>query len=125
MFKRLRWITLGALAGVSGSIWVQRKVRGAVDRMVPQQVASRLQQRVGQVRADLEASVREGREAMEARDAELRARLPDGVTPMARPGVIEAVAFEAAAMEADGQMSELDVARRNRSTVRSRRLGRK
>jgi hypothetical protein len=62
---------------------------------------------------------------MEARDAELRARLPDGVTPMARPGVIEAVAFEAAAMEADGQMSELDVARRNRSTVRSRRLGRK
>lgn len=125
MFKRLRWITLGALAGASGSIWVQRKVRGAVDRMVPQQVASRLQQRVGQVRADLEASVREGREAMEARDAELRARLPDGVTPMARPGVIEAVAFEAAAMEADGQMSELDVARRNRSTVRSRRLGRK
>jgi hypothetical protein len=85
MFKRLRWLGLGALAGVGGSIWAQRRVRQAVDRVMPAQLGHELRRRVGRVSADVRASLGEGRTAMAEREAELRARLPDGVTAL--PGI--------------------------------------
>jgi hypothetical protein len=100
VFKRLRWLTLGALAGVSGSIWVQRRLHQAIERVTPQQLGHQVRRRVGRVSDDLRASVREGRTAMAEREAELRARLPDGVTPLpgalssGRGRVIDAVAVE-------------------------------
>jgi hypothetical protein len=100
VFKRLRWLTLGAVAGVSGSIWAQRRVRQAVERVMPQQLSQEVRRRVGRVSDDLRASLREGRTAMAEREAELRSRLPDGVTPLpgalpsGRGRVIDAVAVE-------------------------------
>jgi hypothetical protein len=108
VFKRLRWLGLGALAGVSGSIWAQRRVRQAVDRVMPAQLGNELRRRVGRVSDDLRMSLSEGRTAMAEREAELRARLPDGVTPLpglrqsGRGRVIDAVARE------DGAASDRD-----------------
>lgn len=63
MFKRLFWLTVGAVAGFTGSMWIQRRVKQAVDRFMPEQV-----------QADVKVAWEEGRDAMRQREAELRGR---------------------------------------------------
>lgn len=63
MFKRLFWLTVGGIAGFSGSYWIQRRVKQTVDRFAPDNL-----------QADAKAAVVEGRSAMKEREAELRAR---------------------------------------------------
>ncbi|MBA2279733.1 MAG: hypothetical protein M3527_05245 [Actinomycetota bacterium] len=63
MFKRLFWLTVGVASGFGGSVWLQRRVRQAIDRFAPASVQS-----------DMRAAVAEGRTAMRSREAELRAR---------------------------------------------------
>jgi hypothetical protein len=68
VFKRLFWLVIGAIAGFTGSVWLQRRVKQAVDRFTPEHVQS-----------DVKAALREGRVAMRAREDELRARYsPNG-----------------------------------------------
>jgi len=68
MFKRLFWLVVGAVAGFGGSVWLQRRIRQAVDRFAPEQV-----------QADVKAAFTEGRVAMRDREAELRQRYtPNG-----------------------------------------------
>ncbi|HEY1279833.1 MAG TPA: hypothetical protein VGF22_09195 [Acidimicrobiales bacterium] len=62
----MMWFTAGAVAGVSGSVYVRRKAKEAADRYRPVSMAKGAVERV----AD---AVREGRAAMVAREAELRA----------------------------------------------------
>jgi len=66
MMRRLMWFTAGAVAGVSGSAYARRKAREAAERYRPVSMAKGAVERV----AD---AVREGRAAMVAREAELRA----------------------------------------------------
>ena len=74
MFKRLFWLTVGAAAGFTGSVWLQRRVRHTVDRFAPENV-----------QADVKAAVAEGRAAMRARERELRERYrPRGHQPARR-----------------------------------------
>jgi hypothetical protein len=63
VFKRLFWLGVGAVAGFSGSYWLQQRVKRTVDRFAPENV-----------KADARAAVAEGREAMRRREAELRRR---------------------------------------------------
>ncbi len=63
MLKRLFWLTLGVASGFGGSVWLQRRLRQAVDRFAPENV-----------QRDMRAAVTEGRTAMRSREAELRAR---------------------------------------------------
>lgn len=63
MFKRLFWLTVGAVAGFSGSYWVQQRVKRTVDRFAPDNL-----------QADAKAAVVEGRTAAREREAELRER---------------------------------------------------
>jgi hypothetical protein len=63
MFKRVFWLTVGAAAGFGGSVWLQRRMKQAVDRFAPENVQS-----------DVKAALSEGRAAMRAKEAELRAR---------------------------------------------------
>lgn len=74
MFKRLFWLTAGVLAGFSGSYWLQRRVRQAVDRLAPEQV-----------QADVRAAWHEGRIATRTKEIELRQRYrPTGRQPVHR-----------------------------------------
>jgi hypothetical protein len=66
MMRRVMWFTAGAVAGVSGSVYVRRKVKEAADRYRPVSMAKGAVERVSD-------AVREGRAAMVAREAELRA----------------------------------------------------
>jgi len=85
MMKRLVWFTAGAVAGAGGSAYLRRKARQAANRYRPVSMAKGAVDRV----AD---AVREGRAAMVAREAELRAAQEP-------PGAPSVVVVETAAVE--------------------------
>ena len=68
MIKRLFWLMVGAGLGFGASLWLLRTVRHTVERYSPPSVLRSLAD-------DLRAAAREGREAMRARERELRAGL--------------------------------------------------
>jgi hypothetical protein len=76
--KRVVWFAAGAVAGVSGSAYARRKAREAAIRYRPVSVAKGAVDRVTD-------AVREGRKAMVAREAELRAAQREEAPPRARP----------------------------------------
>ncbi len=79
MMKRLVWFTAGAVAGAGGSAYAKRKARQAATRYRPVSMAKSAVDRL----AD---AVREGRAAMVAREAELRAAEEAEIAP--RPVVV-------------------------------------
>jgi hypothetical protein len=78
VLKRTIWFTVGAATGLGSSWWVQRRVRQAAAQLperVQREVTDAARRRVSDVRA----AASEGKAAMAAREAELRARL--GLAP--------------------------------------------
>jgi hypothetical protein len=72
--RRLFWLSVGAAAGATGTIWTQRKVREQLDVLGPEHavvVAGRAARGAGRRVLD---AVGEGRSAMSAREVELRER---------------------------------------------------
>jgi hypothetical protein len=106
VFKRIRWMLLGAAAGVGGSMWVERRVRHTVERFLPEQVGSDVRQHLGQLGEALREALREGRQAMAEREEQLRAGLPEGVTPLSPPGRLgpsgRRLVIEAHPLDGDG-----------------------
>ena len=72
MFKRLRWIMMGASMGATASVYLKRRLRRFLKAYTPPEVASRA---VTSTKTELKAAVTEGREAMRQREAELRAEV--------------------------------------------------
>ena len=107
--KRLVWFAAGAAAGVGGTAYAKRKAREAADRYRPVSLAKGAASRVAE-------AVREGRSAMAAKEAELKARQDSdasGVSPTTTPpttapptttppvpAVVEATAVEAGSRRA-------------------------
>jgi hypothetical protein len=83
--KRVAWFTAGAAAGVSGSVYVHRKLRLAVERYKPARMAKSTLDRARGRGRDLADAVREGRAAMNAKEAELRASQSARVAPTLTP----------------------------------------
>lgn len=75
MFKRLFWLLVGIGFGFGVSFWVTRFVRSTVERYSPERVSEDLADALRGFGKDLREAVREGREAMREREAELRAEL--------------------------------------------------
>jgi hypothetical protein len=71
MFKRLFWLVVGFLLGLGSSWAVTRRLRRVASRYAPAEVVDRWG---GSVRA----AVDEGREAMRAREAELKGSIARG-----------------------------------------------
>ena len=76
MIKRLTWFVSGAVAGVAGVGIAKRKLKRAATQLAPKNVAQGITTRVRD-------SVVEGRLAMRAKEAELRARLDGRVVRLA------------------------------------------
>ncbi|HEY7438424.1 MAG TPA: hypothetical protein VIC35_03415 [Acidimicrobiia bacterium] len=72
--KRLFWLTVGYGAGVGSSLYAAHRVRVAARRMSADHLASRVSDTVTGTVRDVRAAVSEGREAMRAREAELKGR---------------------------------------------------
>ena len=69
MIKRLFWMFVGMGFGFGMSFWVARALRQRVQRYAPPTVLRGLAD-------DVRAAAREGRDAMRAREQELRSRMP-------------------------------------------------
>jgi hypothetical protein len=68
MFKRVRWVAVGYGLGATTSYLAARRLRRAAQKYTPNEVANR----VGDSARQVQHAVSKGREAMRAREAELR-----------------------------------------------------
>ena len=81
MIRRLFWVALGLGMGLGMSFWFVRFLRETAARYAPERLSADLAAAVRALGRDVADVVREGREDMRAREAELRARLGSGPTP--------------------------------------------
>lgn len=86
MLKRLTWFTTGAIAGVAGAGFAKRKVKQTAAQLAPSNIAKVAAAKVREKGHDVAEAVRDGRDAMRAKEAELRAKLDSDA---ARAGGIE------------------------------------
>ena len=90
--KRVFWSTVGYVAGLGTSVYVQRRVRRAVEYYTPEQVrrdaavvGRQVAGRAREVVIDLRDAAAEGADAMREREAELRREYtPDRTTASTR-----------------------------------------
>jgi len=75
MLKRLTWFTTGAIAGVAGAGFAKRKVKQTAAQLAPSNIAKVAAAKVREKGHDVADAVRDGRDAMRAKEAELRAKL--------------------------------------------------
>jgi len=75
VFKRLFWLVIGVGFGFGVSFWIMRFLRETVDRYSPENVSKELGGAIRSLGHDLREAVKEGREAMREREAELRSQL--------------------------------------------------
>jgi hypothetical protein len=75
VFKRLFWLMMGAGLGFGMSFWIMRTVRETVERYSPHRISSDLSEAARAVGVDVRQAVADGRDAMRAHEAELRAHV--------------------------------------------------
>jgi hypothetical protein len=73
--RRLFWLGVGAVAGASGTIWTERKVRRRLDALQPDHLVVQAGGRARDVGRSVLDAVAEGRGAMREREVQLRDRL--------------------------------------------------
>ena len=73
--RRLFWLGVGAVAGASGTIWTERKVRQRLDALQPDHLVVQAGERARDVGRSVLDAVAEGRGAMRERELQLRDRL--------------------------------------------------
>lgn len=82
MFKRVTWFSVGVLTGVGASKWLERQARRRLARYLPSaqlgagiEAAGRAREAAANKVSDIRHAVEGGRDAMAAREAELRRQL--------------------------------------------------
>lgn len=70
--RRMFWLSVGVIAGASGTVWAERKVRTQLDALQPDHLVVLAQKRATTVGRQILAAALEGREAMQDRESELR-----------------------------------------------------
>jgi hypothetical protein len=75
VFRRLFWFGLGVGLGVGASYWLTRWVRDTAARYAPERVSTDLSNALKGFGADVKAAVVEGRDAMRAREVDLRSEV--------------------------------------------------
>lgn len=83
MMKRVTWFVSGAVAGVAGAGYAKKKVKATASQLVPVQVAKSAVAKVRVRGSDVVDAVRDGRQAMKAKEAELKAKLNGTAAPLA------------------------------------------
>ncbi len=73
--RRLFWVGVGAAAGASSTVWVQRRVRERLDDMGAEQVVAAAGRGARSVGRTVMAAVSEGRDGMAERELEMRQRI--------------------------------------------------
>jgi len=87
--RRLFWLGVGAVAGASGTVWAERKVRTRIEQLGPEHLAMAAGNRARDVGRSVIDAVVEGRDAMRERESELRR--DSGISPRGGPTVHRSV----------------------------------
>lgn len=82
MFKRVRWMSIGAVAGFAGSLWMQQRVKRTLEEHPSIRVGAELASMARKAGRDVKDAVLDGREAMVQREEELRAELAARLVPI-------------------------------------------
>lgn len=86
--RRLFWLGVGAVAGASGTVWAERKVRSRLDQLAPDHLVLSAGNKARDVGRSVVDAVAEGRGAMREREDELRRSYSTGAGGTAsHPGV--------------------------------------
>ena len=75
MLKRVSWFVSGAIAGIAGAGFAKRKVKQTAAQLTPTNIAKTAAAKVREKGHDVADAVRDGRDAMRAKESELRAKL--------------------------------------------------
>lgn len=94
MLKRPLWFMTGVAAGVGGTLWVEHRIREAMARLEPDNVAREAVDSVRQLGGRVREAVEAGRAASDLRERELRREMRLGprlslatpTKPAGRPG---------------------------------------
>lgn len=78
LLRRLFWLGTGASVGFGGAMWIRARVRRAVARVLPDRVAADVAGGARRAGSTVRDAFTEGRDAMRAREAELRDELAPG-----------------------------------------------
>lgn len=70
--KRMFWLGLGVIAGATGTVWAERKVKERLDALSPDSLAVAAGHRAKAAGRSVVAAVAEGRGAMREREWEMR-----------------------------------------------------
>ncbi len=70
--RRLFWLGVGAVAGASGTIWAEHKVRARIEQLGPEHLVVSAGNKARGVGRSVADAVSEGRGAMRDREAQLR-----------------------------------------------------
>lgn len=81
--RRLFWLGVGAVAGASGTVWAERKVRSRLDQLAPDHLVVSAGNKARDVGRSVVDAVVEGRGAMREREDELRSAYRTGPTSAA------------------------------------------
>jgi len=73
--KRISWFISGAVAGIAGAGYTKRKLKATASHLAPTNVARAAVAKVRASSHDVVAAVRDGRDAMHAKETELWARV--------------------------------------------------
>jgi hypothetical protein len=79
--RRMFWMGIGVIAGASGSLWAERKVRNRLEALQPDHLVVAAGNRAREVGRTVADAVADGRDAMRQREAELRGRIGTGPAP--------------------------------------------
>jgi hypothetical protein len=78
MFSRMFFAAVGLGAGVAVGIWTIRKLERTSRQLAPDALVARASERAGGLGARLSEALESGRQAAQAKEAELRAAYLDG-----------------------------------------------
>jgi hypothetical protein len=107
LIRRLFWFTTGATAGFGGAMWIRRRVLRALRQVTPERLSADVGASLRRAGTGVRDAVREGRTAMQGREAELRAELRPGAGP-ASPTPPTAPAPRAARAAGDARQAQFD-----------------
>jgi hypothetical protein len=82
MMKRLTWFVTGAAAGVAGAGYATKKVKQTAAQLAPSNVAKSAVGKAKEGSRHLVEAVKEGRDAMRAREDELKLRRDAKIEPV-------------------------------------------
>lgn len=78
LFRRAFWVGTGVSVGFGGAMWIRNRVQRALDRVMPQRLRSEATDGAKRAGSRVRGALTEGRQAMQAREAELRDEYPAG-----------------------------------------------